>query len=159
MGTGRRAGSFSILRELDQRWILPTHPYTHQELDPNDFATRVVRHAQDRFLGERLGVVDSFDFDGTEALRAELVGIIGGHLDHASMPVSARVSGPFEFVRSDVIEVDLYLEAATLQEFRDPELMAANVRRAKEYARFRFLITRQLQDYLGVMIHLSCQVV
>lgn len=119
----------------------------------------MVRHAQDRFLGERLGVVDPFDFDGIEALRAELVGIIGGHLDYASMPVSARVSGPFQFVRSHVIEVDLYPEVATLQEFRDPQLMAAIVWRAKEYARHRFLITRKLLDYLGVMIHLSCQVV
>jgi trehalose synthase len=42
--------------------------------------------------------------------------------------------------------------------FNDPELMAAIGRRAKEYARHRFLITRQLQDYLGVMIHLSRQV-
>jgi trehalose synthase len=43
--------------------------------------------------------------------------------------------------------------------FNDPELMAAIGRRAKEYARHRFLITRQLQDYLGVMIQLSRQVV
>jgi trehalose synthase len=43
--------------------------------------------------------------------------------------------------------------------FNDPELMAAIGRRAKEYARHRFLITRQLQDYLGVMIHLSRQAV
>lgn len=39
--------------------------------------------------------------------------------------------------------------------FNDLELMAAIGRQAKEYARHRFLITRQLQDYLGVMIHLS----
>ncbi len=38
--------------------------------------------------------------------------------------------------------------------FNDVELMAAIGRQAKEYARHRFLITRQLQDYLGVMIHL-----
>src|SRR5574341_1441296 len=43
--------------------------------------------------------------------------------------------------------------------FNDLELMAAIGRRAKEYARHRFLITRQLQDYLGVMLHLSRQVV
>ncbi len=42
--------------------------------------------------------------------------------------------------------------------FNDVELMAAIGRQAKEYARHRFLITRQLQDYLGVMIHLSRQV-
>ncbi|HEY6973678.1 MAG TPA: glycosyltransferase [Nitrospiraceae bacterium] len=41
--------------------------------------------------------------------------------------------------------------------FNDPDLMGAIGRRAKEYARHRFLITRQLQDYLGVMIHLSRQ--
>lgn len=41
--------------------------------------------------------------------------------------------------------------------FNDPELMAAIGRRAKEFVRHRFLITRQLQDYLGVMIHLSRQ--
>ena len=41
--------------------------------------------------------------------------------------------------------------------FNDLELMAAIGRQAKEYARHRFLITRQLQDYLGVMIHLFRQ--
>lgn len=94
------------------------HPYT-QELYPNDFATWVVRHAQDRVLGERLGVVDPFDFDDIEAVRAELIGIIGDHLDRARTPVSNRVSEPFEFIRSHVIEVDLYIEVTTLQEFRD----------------------------------------
>ncbi len=39
----------------------------------------------------------------------------------------------------------------------DRELLAAIGRQAKEYARHRFLITRQLQDYLAVMIHLSRQ--
>ncbi len=94
------------------------HPYT-QELYPNDFASWVVRHAQDRVLGERLGVVDPFDFNDIEAVRAELIGIIGDHLDHGRGPVSTRVAEPFEFIRSHVIEVDLYIEVATLQEFRD----------------------------------------
>ena len=72
-----------------------------------------------------IGVVDPFDFDDIEALRSELVGIIGDRLDHARMPVSARVSEPFKFIRPHVIEVDLYLEASTLQEFRNPELVIA----------------------------------
>lgn len=94
------------------------HPYT-QELYPNDFASWVVRHAQDRVLGERLGVVDPFDFDDIEAVRAELIGIIGDHLDHGRGPLVTRVAEPFQFIRSHVIEVDLYIEVATLQEFRD----------------------------------------
>lgn len=94
------------------------HPYT-QELYPNDFATWVARHAQDRVLGERLGVVDPFDFDDIETVRAELVAIIGDHLDHAKGHVSTRVAEPFEFIRSHVIDVNLYIEVTTLQEFRD----------------------------------------
>jgi trehalose synthase len=37
----------------------------------------------------------------------------------------------------------------------EPHLLAVMGRQAKEYARHRFLITRHLQDYLGVMIYLS----
>lgn len=37
----------------------------------------------------------------------------------------------------------------------EPEIMAAMGRQGREYARHRFLITRHLQDYLGVMIQLS----
>lgn len=94
------------------------HPYT-QELYPNDFANWVARHARDRVLGERLGVVDPFDFNDIEAVRAELVGIIGDHLDHTRGAVSTRGAEPFEFIRSHVIDVDLCIEVATLQEFRD----------------------------------------
>lgn len=94
------------------------HPYT-QELYPNDFATWAARHAQDLVLGERLGVVDPFDFDDIETVRTELVSIIGDHMDHAKGYVSTRAAEPFEFIRSHVIEVDLHIEAATLQEFRD----------------------------------------
>ncbi|MEW6544561.1 MAG: glycosyltransferase [Nitrospirota bacterium] len=36
----------------------------------------------------------------------------------------------------------------------EPDWMAAIGRRGREYARHRFLITRHLQDYLGLMIHL-----
>lgn len=75
-----------------------------------------------------MGVVDPFDFDDIEALRSELVGIIGDPLDHARMPVSARVSEPFEFIRLHVIEVNLYFEASTLQEFRNSELVVASLK-------------------------------
>ncbi len=37
----------------------------------------------------------------------------------------------------------------------EPDLMTAVGRQGREYARHRFLITRHLQDYLGMMIHLS----
>jgi trehalose synthase len=37
----------------------------------------------------------------------------------------------------------------------DPELMAILGRQGKEYARHRFLITRQLQEYLGLLVYLQ----
>lgn len=94
------------------------HPYA-QGLYPNDFATWVVLHAQDRVLGERLGVLDPFSFDDIEALRSEIVSIIADHLDHVRGASRYLSDEPFEFVKSHVIEVDLGIEVMTLQEFRD----------------------------------------
>jgi hypothetical protein len=37
----------------------------------------------------------------------------------------------------------------------EPERIEAIGRQAKEFARHRFLVTRHVQDYLGVMIHLA----
>src|SRR2546430_17396746 len=47
---------------------------------PNDFATWAAIQVRDRVLGERLAVVDLFDFADVEQLRGELVGIIDHHL-------------------------------------------------------------------------------
>jgi len=94
------------------------HPYT-QRLFPNDFATWVVLHAQDRILGERLGILDPFEFDNIEGLRGEIVAIIMDHLSHLNTVPRCTTGEPFEFVRSHVIEADLGQEAWTLRQFRD----------------------------------------
>src|SRR2546428_10862908 len=46
---------------------------------PNDFATWTAIQVRDRVLGERLAVVDPFDFGGVERLRADLVSVIVAH--------------------------------------------------------------------------------
>ena len=94
------------------------HAYT-QGLFPNDFATWVTLHAHDRMLGERLGILDPFEFDGIEQLRGEILAIMGEHLSHIKTVPRATSGEPFEFVRSHVIEADLDLETWTLREFRD----------------------------------------
>jgi hypothetical protein len=94
------------------------HPYS-QGLFPNDFATWVALHAQDRVLGEKLGVLDPFGFDDIEQLRGEILAIMGEHLSHIRIIPHSTTGEPFEFVRSHVIEADLGLEAWTLREFRD----------------------------------------
>ncbi|MEK7268919.1 MAG: DUF5752 family protein [Nitrospirota bacterium] len=94
------------------------HPYS-QGLFPNDFATWVALYAQDRALGERLGMIDPFVFNDIEQLREEILTIIGDHLSHIRTIPRSTTGEPFEFVRSHVIEADLGLEAWTLPEFRD----------------------------------------
>jgi uncharacterized protein DUF5752 len=94
------------------------HPYA-QRLFPNDFATWVTLHAQDRLLGEKLGVLDPFVFADIEQLRSEIVTIIADHLRHLEVISRCMTGEPFEFVRSHVIDVPLDLEARTLREFRD----------------------------------------
>src|SRR6266487_3810280 len=81
------------------------HPYI-QGLFPNDFATWVALHAQDPVLGERLGILDPFEFDDIERLRNEILSIMGEHLNRNTVHRSATEE-PFEFVRSHVIEADL----------------------------------------------------
>src|SRR5438046_10084733 len=44
------------------------HPYSQGVL-PNDFATWAALHAQARVLGERLGLLDPFEFDDMQHLR------------------------------------------------------------------------------------------
>lgn len=90
-----------------------------QGLYPNDFATWAAIHVQDPVLGERLGVLDPFDFDDLESLRAEIAGIVADHLSRLKTVPRAVTGESFEFVRSHVIEADLGLETWTLEEFRD----------------------------------------
>lgn len=94
------------------------HPYI-QGLYPNDFATWAAIHAQDRILGERLGILDPFEFDDIERLRSEILTIIADHLSHIRAVPRCATGEPFEFVRSHVIEADLNWETWTLREFRD----------------------------------------
>jgi len=100
-----------------------THSYylrhSYQEgLFPNDFATWVALHAQDRVLAEQLGVLDPFAFDDIEQLRGEILTILGEHLSRVKVVPHCSTGEPFEFVRSHIIEADLELEARTLGEFR-----------------------------------------
>lgn len=86
---------------------------------PNDFATWAAIQVRDRVLGERLAVVDPFDYEDIELLRSELVTIIDDHL--SSLPTVPRVvyGEPFHFMRSVIIEIPTGIEVHTLREFRD----------------------------------------
>lgn len=94
------------------------HPYS-QGLYPNDFATWVALHGQDSVLGERLGILDPFEFDDIERFRVSILTIIADHLSRLGTVPRSTTGEPFEFVRSHVIEADLELQVWTLKEFRE----------------------------------------
>lgn len=85
---------------------------------PNDFATWVAIQVRDRVLGEKLGILDPYDFENLEALRTEIVNIIDEHLSQLQIIPQVVYGEPFHFMQSRIIEVPTGLEAQTLAEFR-----------------------------------------
>ena len=85
---------------------------------PNDFATWAAIQVRDRVLGEKLGILDPYDFENLEALRAEIVNIIDEHLSQLQIIPRVVYGEPFDFMQSRIIEVPTGLEAQTLAEFR-----------------------------------------
>jgi len=86
---------------------------------PNDFATWAAIQVRDRVLGEKLAVIDPFEFVDLNAVRAELIGLIDDHL--RSMQTIPRVvfGEPFEFMQSRTLEVPTGIKVRSLAEFRD----------------------------------------
>lgn len=85
---------------------------------PNDFATWAAIQVRDRVLGEKLGILDPYDFENLEALRAEIVDIIDEHLSQLQIIPRVIYGEPFHFMQSRILEVPTGLEARTLAEFR-----------------------------------------
>jgi hypothetical protein len=85
----------------------------------NDFATWVAGEVRDPVLGEKLAMVDPFEFRDLEALREELVSVIDHHLSRQRAVPRIAGGQPFDFLQSHVVELPLGLSAQTLAEFRD----------------------------------------
>src|SRR4030043_847117 len=85
---------------------------------PNDFPTWEAIQVRDRVLGEKLGILDPYDFENLEALRTEIVNIIDEHLSELQIIPRVVYGEPFYFMQSRIIEVPTGLEARTLTEFR-----------------------------------------
>lgn len=86
---------------------------------PNDFAMWASREVRDLVLGERLGVIDPFDFPNLEALRQELVTTLDDHLSRISIVPRVIHGEPFHFMRSRLIEIPSGHEATDLASFAD----------------------------------------
>ena len=123
----------------------------------NDFAQWVATQVRDLVLGERLAVLDPFNFENLDALREELISIIDDHLSRTSVVPRVIFGKPFYFKQSRIIEVPTGLRARTLQDFRsalsDVEISAiyyhmfeARIRLPREESDFSLWIRK----YLGL---------
>ncbi len=86
---------------------------------PNDFAMWAAREVRDQVLGERLGVIDPFDFPSLEALRLELVSTIDDHLSRIGVIPRVIHGEPFYFMRSRLIEIPAGQVAVDLASFEE----------------------------------------
>ncbi len=94
------------------------HPYIAGPY-PNDFATWAAIQVRDRVLGEKLGILDPYEFENLGNLRTAIVIIIEEHLSQLQIIPRAIYGEPFHFMQSRIIEVPTGLEARTLTEFRE----------------------------------------
>lgn len=125
---GRQADDEKELAELVEEVPLDSiHFHTHsyflrhrfiERAYPNDFSQWVVMQVGDHVLGERLAVVDPFDYPNLEDLREEIISIIDDHLSRMSIIPRVVFGEPFHFKRSRILEVPIGLEARSLADFR-----------------------------------------
>jgi hypothetical protein len=94
------------------------HSYV-ERVYPNDFSQWVAMEVRDHVLGERLAVVDPFEYEELDALRAQLISIIDDHLSRTPIVPRVMFGEPFYFNKSLIIQVPTRIEVRTLQEFRN----------------------------------------
>jgi len=114
---------------------------------PNDFATWAAIQVRDRVLGEKLGILDPYDFENLEALRIEIVNIIDEHLSQLQIVPRVVYGEPFHFMQSRIIEVPTGLEARSLKEFS--EILAGVDASAVYYHNFEAILRlgRRMGDF------------
>jgi hypothetical protein len=95
----------------------------------NDFAVWSYHGLHDRFLAERLALVDPTDFDDLEDLRRELIEIIEERLDENDLVAWTAAHQQFQFIRSQIVVFDTGIRISRPEELREliPQLTVGSV--------------------------------
>jgi hypothetical protein len=95
----------------------------------NDFAVWANHILRDRFLAERLALVDPTDFDDLEDLRRELIEIIEERLDENELGFWSAPHQQFQFVRSQIVVFDTGIRVGKPEELKPliPQLTVGSV--------------------------------
>ena len=124
-----------LLQHLEEVEIESIHHHTHAYFlrhhylagaFPNDFATWAAIQVRDRVLGERLAIVDPFDFSDLEDLRAALIATVDDHLTHTPIVPRVVYGEPFYFMTTTLVEIPTGATVRSLAAFRE-QLGAAEV--------------------------------
>jgi len=117
-----------LQQHLEEVQIESIHHHTHAYFlrhhylagaYPNDFATWAAIQVRDRVLGERLAIVDPFDFSDLEDLRAALIATIDDHLTHTPIVPRVVYGEPFHFMTTTLVEIPTGVAVRSLAAFRD----------------------------------------
>jgi hypothetical protein len=95
----------------------------------NDFAVWAYHGLHDRFLAERLALVDPTDFDDLEDLRRELIEIIEERLDENELVSWTAAHQQFQFIRSQIVVFDTGIRISNPKELKEliPQLTVGSV--------------------------------
>ena len=95
----------------------------------NDFAVWAYHGLHDRFLAERLALVDPTDFDDLEDLRRELIEIIEERLDENDLVPWAAAHQQFQFIRSQIVVFDSRIRISKPEELKGliPQLTVGSI--------------------------------
>ena len=129
IATGKRAQN---LREL-RNHLLTIHPesiYYHfwggllrpSFDDPeyqNDFAVWAYHGLNDRFLAERLALIDPTEFANMEGLRRELIEVIEERLDENELVPWSSAHQQFHFIRSQIVVFDTRLRLTKPEQLKE----------------------------------------
>ena len=139
IATGERAND---LRELRDRlettrpgciyyhfWGALLRPSFDDPEYQNDFAVWAYHGLHDRFLAERLALVDPTDFHDLEDLRRELIEIIEERLDENELVPWAAANQQFHFTRSQIVVFDTRTRISKPEELKEqiPQLTVGSV--------------------------------
>jgi hypothetical protein len=86
---------------------------------PNDFAGWAGVELRDVRLAERLAAIDPYHSGSMDRVRAELVAVIGDHIQHFPPSPLRAPADPFRFFQIHLVPVPTGHQARTLREFRD----------------------------------------
>jgi len=139
IATGKRAQNLRELKEYLNTigtdsiyyhfWGSSLRPRFDDPEYHNDFAIWAAHSLHDKFLAERLAVIDPTEFSELNDLRAEIIEIIEERLDEVDYPLWSKRDQQFEFIRSQIVIFNTERKVYSPEDFQKvvPEMSVGSI--------------------------------